>query len=255
MSNTTDAAREEARTQAGEFGTQLHAESGIVDVTPEFSVPDYFLPMGVDHEGAQSWTLATEEGIEEIRLFPNGAQSWTLNGQLHRVGGPALVSLTGRGDYFDHGQRHRPDGPAQKGHDGTDLYFLHGVNVKKSDICTATPKQVVSHLKARSLGGRLDQFNGWDKPTSWVVQTLIVRDALEHVVGKAGTAPFVEFPAGSDSTPMIGFWDGPYAVAQYRNQEDLTEDPDAIGEDQVTEIATALLDIRNHMIADYRSRA
>lgn len=43
----------------------------------------------------------------------NGNQFW-LNalGQFHRVGGPAVISVTGRSEWWLDGQLHREDGPA-----------------------------------------------------------------------------------------------------------------------------------------------
>ena len=42
----------------------------------------------------------------------NNVHAWYLNGELHRIKGPAIIQSDGSEDWFRNGNRHRIDGPA-----------------------------------------------------------------------------------------------------------------------------------------------
>jgi len=51
---------------------------------------------------------------------------WSLNGKLHRIGGPAIEGADGREEWYEHGKPHRIGGPAIEWADGTKVWFEHG---------------------------------------------------------------------------------------------------------------------------------
>jgi len=50
-----------------------------------------------------------------------------VNGQYHRVNGPAIELANGGKAYFKNGQRHRDDGPAVDHHNSKPLWFLNDI--------------------------------------------------------------------------------------------------------------------------------
>ena len=54
-----------------------------------------------------------------------GTQEWHVNGQRHRLDGPAVISAVGR-QWWVNGQRHRLDGPAYIGAAGTQEWWVNG---------------------------------------------------------------------------------------------------------------------------------
>jgi hypothetical protein len=52
--------------------------------------------------------------------------SWTRGGDLHRVGGPAVIFLNGTQQWYRHGKLHRDDGPAVIHPDGRLSWCQHG---------------------------------------------------------------------------------------------------------------------------------
>lgn len=57
-----------------------------------------------------------------------GNKRWYLNGKLHRVNGPASVSVDGYKAWYLNGNLHREDGPAVESVDGYKAWYLHGKN-------------------------------------------------------------------------------------------------------------------------------
>ena len=55
----------------------------------------------------------------------NGTKSWHLNGQRHRVDGPAVERANGSKEWWLNGQRHRVDGPAIEWKSGTKEWWLN----------------------------------------------------------------------------------------------------------------------------------
>ena len=54
---------------------------------------------------------------------------YNSHGQVHRAGGPAIITLDGSEYWYCNGKQHRSDGPAATwpGHPG--LYYLNGAHV------------------------------------------------------------------------------------------------------------------------------
>ena len=62
-------------------------------------------------------------GIE----YPDGTCKWYLNGELHRVDGPARVWPSGTKEWYLNGKLHRVDGPAKERPDGSKAWWLNNV--------------------------------------------------------------------------------------------------------------------------------
>ena len=56
--------------------------------------------------------LFTNKPIVETFIYPDGSQSWHLNGLRHREDGPAITKPDGTKEWYLNGYRHRTDGPA-----------------------------------------------------------------------------------------------------------------------------------------------
>ena len=57
----------------------------------------------------------------------DGTKVWWLNGKLHRVDGPAIEYADGTKEWWLNGKRHRVDGPAFEDVDGTKEWWLNGI--------------------------------------------------------------------------------------------------------------------------------
>jgi hypothetical protein len=69
-------------------------------------------------------------------------------GQIHRIGGPAVICTDGTQEYYREGKIHRTDGPALIVPDGTVEYWMAGIEYTKEDY----PK-AVSEYKLKQLVG------------------------------------------------------------------------------------------------------
>jgi hypothetical protein len=61
--------------------------------------------------------------------YANGRKQWFLNGEFHRVDGPAIEYANGRKDWYLNGKRHREDGPAIEYADGEKQWWLNDKHV------------------------------------------------------------------------------------------------------------------------------
>jgi hypothetical protein len=74
--------------------------------------------------------LLTREDLN--KLMPNevvrqdGKKEWYVNGQLHRLDGPAIEFSSGSKQWFKNGQLHRLDGPAIEWMYGTKEWYKEG---------------------------------------------------------------------------------------------------------------------------------
>jgi len=69
----------------------------------------------------------TENGITyEVETDDGGSKSWWLNGERHRVDGPAIEWSDGSKEWFLNGKCHRVDGPAVKWDYGSKFWYLNG---------------------------------------------------------------------------------------------------------------------------------
>ena len=93
----------------------------------------------------------------EVRVYKNGDKVWYLNGQCHRIDGPAMEKANGdkiwckngqchridgpakeyaNGDksWCKNGELHREDGPAQEYSNGDKYWFINGIEYTEADF-------------------------------------------------------------------------------------------------------------------------
>ena len=59
-------------------------------------------------------------------VYADGTQAWCVNGQLHRIEGPAYIGENGTQEWLVNGERHRLAGPAYIGANGTQEWWVNG---------------------------------------------------------------------------------------------------------------------------------
>ena len=64
-------------------------------------------------------------GFTGIAEWPDGRKEWYLNGERHRVDGPAIEWANGTKAWFLNGKPHREDGPAIEYADGAKEWYLN----------------------------------------------------------------------------------------------------------------------------------
>ena len=96
----------------------------------------------VNEFGTKRWYLNGElhriDGPAIERL--NGTKLWYLNGKYHRVDGPAVEDSNGYKAWFLNGERHREDGPAIEYSYGGKEWYLNGKKITKKQHKKATRK-------------------------------------------------------------------------------------------------------------------
>ena len=60
-------------------------------------------------------------------VWGSGEQEWYQNNQRHREDGPAVDAANGYKEWHLHGKLHRTDGPAVIHEDGAKEWWIHGV--------------------------------------------------------------------------------------------------------------------------------
>jgi hypothetical protein len=63
--------------------------------------------------------------IEYQVQVDDNSTTWRLNGQRHRVDGPAVESANGHKMWYHHGQQHREDGPAVEYVNGNKEWYIN----------------------------------------------------------------------------------------------------------------------------------
>ena len=59
-------------------------------------------------------------------LYEDGSRHWLVDGEYHRLDGPAIIYATGSKIWFQNGLRHRLDGPAITDADGSEYWYQDG---------------------------------------------------------------------------------------------------------------------------------
>ena len=70
----------------------------------------------------------------DYKYYPNGTQSWKINGRFHREDGPAIIYSDGTKVWMINGQLHREDGPAIIRSNGERVWYLYGVKVTPEEV-------------------------------------------------------------------------------------------------------------------------
>ena len=61
-----------------------------------------------------------------VKVYPNGAKFWYLNGKRHREDGPAVEQADGTKSWYLNSEYHREDGPAIEYANGDKFWYLNG---------------------------------------------------------------------------------------------------------------------------------
>lgn len=110
------AAREQARSHKnGQFGRQDHAESGVINPCP----------IG---------TPTRRAGEPVMKVLSDGTRIWTVDGELDRRDGPAVVYQDGSEEWYRDGLRHCDTGPAKSVPESPGEYWLDGVEITRSQF-------------------------------------------------------------------------------------------------------------------------
>ena len=90
----------------------------------------------IDKDGTKEWFLNGELHRVDGPAFEytSGTKEWFINGQRHRVDGPAIEYSVGTKEWYLNGQRHRVDGPAIECADGTKEWYLNDKLVYSRDV-------------------------------------------------------------------------------------------------------------------------
>jgi hypothetical protein len=68
-----------------------------------------------------------------VKINDDGNKEWYLNGERHRVDGPAIEWADGHKEWWLNGKLHREDGPAVEWADGTKEWWLNGEEYTEAD--------------------------------------------------------------------------------------------------------------------------
>jgi hypothetical protein len=70
----------------------------------------------------------------KMKVLTDGSKEWWLNGNLHRIDGPAVERADGTKMWWLEDKRHRSDGPAVECADGTKTWWLNGKQVSWQQV-------------------------------------------------------------------------------------------------------------------------
>lgn len=79
-------------------------------------------------------TIIIPETSSSVTRGSDGQTTYTLNGSLHRLGGPAVVFPDGTMEWWVNGSRHRLDGPAIEKADGTKEWWYEGGKITEDGL-------------------------------------------------------------------------------------------------------------------------
>ena len=85
----------------------------------------------VEWNGYKEWYLNGEyHRIDGPAVeYPNGTKEWYLNGKHHRIDGPAREWANGTKEWYLNGKLHRTDGPAIEEANGTKEWWINDIEV------------------------------------------------------------------------------------------------------------------------------
>jgi len=70
----------------------------------------------------------------EVRVYANGDKFWYLNGELHRIDGPAIEYASGDKEWYLNGKYHRIDGPALEYTNGDKAWYIDDIEYTEADF-------------------------------------------------------------------------------------------------------------------------
>jgi len=120
-----------------------------------------------------------------IAEYPDGSKSWLLNGELHRVDGPAYERADGSKHWYLNGKLHRVDGPAYERADGTKSWWLNGkrhrVDGPAVEYANGTKEWYLNHkriYRLEPIGEYLLIEDGLPSEVEWLGQRVTQRKVL-----------------------------------------------------------------------------
>ena len=120
-------------------------------------MPSYIkYSVNVYEDGTKEWYLNGElHRIDGPAIeCADGSKQWYLNGKLHRTDGPAIERASGTKEWFLNGERHREDGPAIEYADGTKFWYLNGEEMTQEEHARRTqPAKELSVAEIEKLLG------------------------------------------------------------------------------------------------------
>ena len=102
----------------------------------------------VSPDGAKHWYLNGEYHRVDGPAceYADGDKQWYLNGECHRADGPAYEYADGSKEWYLNGEYHRVDGPATEYADGTKLWYLNGKRCKPIEVFKAATHEQKIHM-------------------------------------------------------------------------------------------------------------
>lgn len=97
------------------------------------------------------------ENFTGIVELGSGTKYWYLNGNYHRLDGPAMEGWNGTKVWFFEGKRHRIDGPAIEYSDGAKEYWINDEQVSEKQH-----KKYINNLNMskNTCDGKLVEIDG-----------------------------------------------------------------------------------------------
>ena len=125
----------------------------------------------------------TENGIEyDVTVDDNGTKQWILNGEYHRIDGPAIEYANDDKQWFQNGVRHRLDGPAVEYANGTKKWYqndeLHRDDGPAIEYANGTKAWYIDGEKLTE-----EEFNNRDN-VSWSHELKEIAEAMNIDVDK-----------------------------------------------------------------------
>ena len=68
-----------------------------------------------------------------VKVYPNGAKFWYLNGKRHREDGPAVEQADGTKSWYLNSEYHREDGPAIEYANGDKFWYLDDIPMTEQE--------------------------------------------------------------------------------------------------------------------------
>ena len=120
-----------------------------------------------------------------IAEYPDGTKQWFLNGQFHRVDGPAYERADGSKSWWLNGQMHREDGPAWEWADGSKSWHLNGhwhrVDGPAIEYYNGTKEWYLNHkriYRLEPIGEYLLIEDGLPSDVEWLGERVTQRKVL-----------------------------------------------------------------------------
>jgi hypothetical protein len=113
----------------------MESKMNILKINDWKDMPEKYTGIVETNDGSRHWYLNGELhriGGPAVELI-NEDKEWHLNGKLHRVDGPAVEYADGHKVWYFNGKLHRVDGPAIEHANGEKAWYLNWVNYSQEE--------------------------------------------------------------------------------------------------------------------------